>query len=297
MPPTRPTNGARSDLTRALSMLLPYLWPAQWSMRARVLLALALLAGSKGANVIVPLFYGRAVDALTPKTGAIVAVPVFLILAYGASRLIAQAFGELRDAVFARVAQNAMRRAGLKAFRHVHSLSLRFHLERRTGGLSRAIERGIAAVEFLLSTVLFSLAPTLVELVLVCGILWSLFDLRFAALTFVTVAGYGVYTVTVTNWRVRFRREMNERDSQANSRAIDSLLNYETVKYFGAERLEADRYDSALAAYEEAAVKNRVSLSILNIGQGAIIAAGMVAIMWLAADGVVAGTMSAATWW
>jgi ATP-binding cassette subfamily B protein len=194
--------------------------------------------------------------------------------------------------VFARVEQHAIRLVGLNTFRHLHRLSLRFHLERQTGGMSRAIERGIRGVEFLLSFMLFNLVPTLFEILLVCGVLWRFYEAEFAAATFVTIVVYIVYTTVVTDWRVKFRREMNERDSEANTKAIDSLLNYETVKYFANEEHEAHRFDTALRAYERAAVKSQTTLSMLNVGQGFIIAAGLVTVMLMAGEGVVAGTMT-----
>jgi len=202
------------------------------------------------------------------------------------------AFAELRDALFAKVAQNAIRQVALSVFRHLHALSLRFHLERQTGGLNRAIERGTKGIEFLLFYVLFSILPTLVEILLVAGILWASFGWLFAAITLVTVALYVAYTFLVTEWRIKFRRQMNESDQQANTKAIDSLLNYETVKYFGNEAHEARRFDEALARYESAAVKSRTSLSLLNVGQAFLIAIGVTLIMLLAADGVAGGERS-----
>ncbi|HYE52012.1 MAG TPA: ABC transporter ATP-binding protein/permease [Azospirillaceae bacterium] len=278
---------------RALGMLLPYVWPkGETGTKARVLAALLLLFGAKAATVAVPFFYKGAVDALSGEGGAAVALPAGFILAYGLARLMSQAFAELRSSVFVRVAQRAMRRAALNVFRHLHGLSLRFHLERQTGGLSRSIERGTNAIESLLSTVLFNVLPTLLEIVLVTAILWRLFDWRFALATFVTVGGYIAYTIAVTNWRTRIRRQMLETDTKASARAIDTLLNYETVKYFGNEEHEARRYDKALQAYENAAVKTQTSLSVLNVGQGVIIAAGVVVIMVMAANGILAGTLT-----
>ena len=284
--------GPRNDL-QTLHTLLPYLWPAgETGLRARVVLALILLASAKGVNVVVPIFYKLAVDALTPGTAAVLAVPVALIVGYGLARVMVQVFGELRDAVFAKVAQRAIRRAGLETFRHLHRLSMRFHLDRKTGGIARAIERGTKGIEFLLSFTLFNVLPTLLEIVLVCGILWKLYDVWFALATFVTIGGYITWTLLVTEWRTKFRREMNEIDSEANTKAIDSLLNFETVKYFGNENHEAGRFDTALMGYERAAVKSKTSLTFLNIGQGTIIAIGLVVVMWMAAKGVVGGAMT-----
>jgi len=277
---------------RTISTLLPYLWPRDApNMRLRVAIAMVLLVLAKLANVSVPAFYKRAVDALTPgnAVAGLLVVPVMLVVAYGVTRALALAFGELRDAVFARVAQRAIRQVALKTFRHLHALSLRFHLERQTGGLSRAIERGTAGIEFLLSFTLFNILPTLVEIGLVCGILWHLYDWRYAALTLGTIALYVVYTLTVTEWRTKYVRRMNETDTEANTKAIDSLLNYETVKYFSNEEHEAARFDLSRQRYERAAVKSKATLSMLNVGQGAIIAAGLVAVMILAGSGVVAG--------
>jgi len=284
--------GLRQEL-KAVRGLAPYLWPRDWDLRARVLVSLALLIVAKLVNVYVPLLYKGAIDALSPGiVAATAAVPVGLIVAYGGARIGAQLFAELRDAVFAKVGQRAVRRVALATFRHLHALSLRFHLERQTGGLSRAIERGIRGTEFLLSYLLFNVVPTLFEILLVCGILWGFYEASFALATLATIVAYIVFTFTVTDWRVKFRREMNERDSEANTKAIDSLLNFETVKYFANEEHEAERFDKALRAYERAAVKSQTTLSALNIGQGAIIAAGLVTVMLLAARGVTRGTMT-----
>jgi len=262
-------------------------------MRARVIVALAFLVAAKVAVIYVPIFYKDAVDLLAPAdTGVAVALPVGLILAYGAARVLSLAFGELRDAIFARVGQRAIRGVALNVFRHLHRLSLRFHLERQTGGLSRAIERGNKAIELLLRFSLFNVLPTLIEISLVFVILWSMLDFLIAAVTLVTVVVYIAYTMLVTEWRIKFRRQMNEQDSSANTKAIDSLLNYETVKYFGNEGHEARRYDSALRRYENAAVKSSVSLSVLNIGQATIISIGLTAVMVMSAQGIVAGTMT-----
>ncbi|MGF1607851.1 MAG: ABCB family ABC transporter ATP-binding protein/permease [Kiloniellales bacterium] len=278
---------------RTLGRLLPYLWPrGRLDLRLRVLLAVALLIAAKLANVYVPLILRAAVDTLTPQDATLLVVPLALLLAYGAARVGAQAFGELRDAIFARVAQNAIRALALETFRHLHRLSLRFHLERQTGGLSRAIERGTKGIEFLLSFVLFNIVPTLVEIALVCGILWYIFDWRFPAIAIVTIVVYVWFTFAVTERRIVHRRHMNEADSEANSKAIDSLLNFETVKYFGNEEHEARRYDVGLRRYEAAAVKSRTSLSLLNVGQNVVISAGVTGIMLLTAFGVVQGSMT-----
>jgi len=296
MPPNRFDPAApmtpRSEWSTIRS-LLPYLWQkGAVEMRVRVVVALLLLAAAKAANVYVPILYKRAIDVLTVENAALIVVPVGLVVAYGLIRLMATAFAELRDAVFAKVAQRAIRSVALATFRHLHSLSLRFHLDRRTGGLSRSIERGTKGIEFLLSFMLFNILPTLLEIVLVCGILWVLYDFLFAAVTFVTIAGYIAFTMIVTEWRLKYRRTMNRTDNEANTKAIDSLLNYETVKYFGNEPYEARRYDDALQRYEAASVSSKTSLSVLNIGQGVIISVGLVAVMLMAATGVRDGSMS-----
>ncbi|WP_431861591.1 ABCB family ABC transporter ATP-binding protein/permease [Azospirillum sp.] len=278
----------------ALRMLLPYLWPRDSvEMRARVVVAFLFLIASKAATVVIPIYFKHAIDALTATPErAVVAVPVGLILAYGAARVLSLAFGELRDAIFSKVGQRTIRRVALSVFRHLHALSLRFHLERQTGGLSRSLERGTSAIETLLRFSLFSIAPTLVEIGLVTVILWKMFDGWFALATFVTVAAYIGYTFTVSEWRTKFRRQMNEEDRRANTKAIDSLLNYETVKYFGNEEHEARRYDQALSGYEAAAVKSQRTLSMLNVGQAAIIAVGLTVVMAMAARGIVRGSMT-----
>ena len=283
---------------KTLITLLPYLWPAgQWNMRARVVVALTLLVGSKIANVYVPLFYRDAVDALSgvsPVEGAtlVAAVPVGLLLSYGGARILAQMFSELREAVFARVAQRAIRNAALRTFQHLHVLSLRFHMNRQTGGLSRIIERGVKGIEFLLSFMMFNILPTLLEIFMVCGILWNLFNFWYAFVTFLTISIFIGFTLVVTEWRLKYRRAMNDRDTEANTKAIDSLLNYETVKYFGNEAHEARRFDKAMQAYETASVKSTVSLSYLNVGQGVVISLGLVIVMMMAGQGVVDGTMT-----
>jgi ATP-binding cassette subfamily B protein len=284
--------GRLKDELRALKSLAPYLWPRDSSeLRARVVLAVVFLLAGKLVNIYVPWLYKQAVDALTPGS-AVVAVPVALIIAYGLARVMSQGFNELRNAVFAKVSQRAVRRLALTAFRHVHALSLRFHLERRTGGLSRAVERGVAGIDFLLSFMLFNVVPTVFEILLVCAILWRLFDWTFAAVTLATIILYITFTFSITDWRVRFRREMNERNSEANTKAVDGMLNFETVKYFANEEHEVLRYDAALQAYERAAVKSETTLTWLNLGQGTIIATGLVAIMIRAGQGVAAAEMT-----
>ncbi len=294
--------GPRNDW-RTIRTLIPYLWPRdEPGLRGRVVLAVIFLAAAKGATVAIPVIYKYAVDALSPAPGAaadgaivteaVTAVPVFLLIAYGVTRIAGQAFGELRDAIFARVAQRAIRLSGLKTFRHLHRLSLRFHLNRKTGGVSRAVERGTKGIEFLLRFMLFNILPTLFEVLLTCAILWYLFGFWFAAVTFGAIAIYIYWTLAVTEWRIKFRRAMNSSDNEATTRAIDSLLNFETVKYFGNEAHEANRFDASLKGYEDAAVKSNTTLALLNIGQGVIIAIAMTAVMWMAAAGLVAGHMT-----
>jgi len=279
---------------RTLREMLPYLWPAgEPGLRRRVVLAMVLLAMAKATTVYVPVILRDAVDALSLPAGQIVlTLAIGLLLAYGAARILARGFGELRDAVFAKVAQHAIRLVALRTFRHLHALSLRFHLERQTGGLSRVIERGTKGIEFLLSFVLFNVLPTLLEILLVAVILWVLFDWRFTAVTLVTIVAYVWFTFAATERRIRYRRQMNQADTEANTKAVDSLLNFETVKYFGNEAHEARRFDLALADYQKAAVRTRTSLSMLNSGQVAIVSVGMTAMMALAAMGVARGTMT-----
>lgn len=276
-----------------LLALLPYLWPkGESNIRMRVVLALACLMGAKTANVTVPIFYGKAVDSLSVTEQSLVAVPVALLVGYGVARLMTVVFQELREAFFAKVSQRAIRKVALHIFEHLHALSLRFHLERQTGGLSRIIERGVKGIEFLLNFTLFNVLPTFVEIFMVCGILWGLFDFSFAAVTFVTIVSYIAFTMMVTEWRLKFRRQMNDKDTEANTKAIDSLINFETVKYFGNEDHEARRYDQAMKGYETAAVRSVTSLSFVNIGQGGIIAVGLVILMAMAGYGVQNGDMT-----
>ena len=270
-----------------------HLWPkGEIGLRGRVVVAMVLLVLAKVTNVYVPILYKHAVDALGEPTAQAVAVPIALILAYGVARVLAQAFGEVRDAVFAPVSQRAIRNLALEVFRHLHALSLRYHLERQTGGLSRVIERGTQGMEFLIRFTTFNILPTLFEIVLVSGILWTLYDWRFMAVTLGAVTTYILFSVVLSEWRIKFVRRMNDADTDANAKAIDSLLNYETVKYFGNEPHEARRYDVGRRRYETAAIRSSRTLSLLNIGQGAIIAVGLVAVMSMAGYGVIHGTMT-----
>ena len=291
--PAPPNDARRAPEWGALRDLAPHLWPAaDFAVRGRVLLALALLAGSKFATVYVPLLFKRLVDLFATPHNTPIVLPLGLVAAYGLLRIATIAFAELRDAVFAKVAQRAIRTVALKTFRHLHSLSLAFHLERQTGGLSRAIERGTNGIDTLLTFMLFNIVPTLIEILLVCGILWAFFDVWYAVVTLGCVIGYIGYTFTVTEWRIKYRRQMNETDQEASTRAIDSLLNYETVKYFGNEQYEANRFDQALARYERASVASKSSLSLLNIGQSTIIGVGLAVLMLMAGRGVIAGKLT-----
>src|SRR5271169_2182609 len=284
--PVSSTSAPRDDWS-TIRTLLPYLL----EFKGRAALALALLVLAKLANVAVPLVFKQIVDALG-KSQAMLMVPVFLVVGYGVLRLFSTLFGELRDAVFAKVTQRAIRRVALNVFTHMHNLSLRFHLDRQTGGVSRDIERGTKGIGFLLNFMLFNILPTLLEIGLVAIILFSKYSPWFAVITFITLVLYVVFTLFITEWRMVFRRTMNDMDSKANTRAIDSLLNYETVKYFGNEGYEVRRYDEQLEKWEDAAVRNQTSLASLNAGQSAIIAIGVTALMLLAADGVAKGSMT-----
>jgi ATP-binding cassette subfamily B protein len=278
-----------------LASVLPRLWPAgRPDLRTRVVVAMVALIGAKAVTVYVPFLYKEAVDRLSPETAAAAAVivPVALIVAYGVARILMVALAQLRDAVFAKVGQNAVRELAVETFRHLHALSLRFHLDRRTGGLSRVIERGTKGIDFLLRFSLFNIVPTIVELVLVCIILAYAFDIWYAVVTAVTVIVYMIFTFAVTEWRTRFRREMNDLDTEANTKAVDSLLNYETVKYFGNEDHEAKRFDRSMAGYERAAIKTTTSLSLLNTGQTLIFTTGLAALMLMAAQGIAAGVLT-----
>jgi ABC-type transport system involved in Fe-S cluster assembly fused permease/ATPase subunit len=289
-----PPQGDRGGVEwRALRKLAPHLWPAgNLGVRFRVVFALLLLSGAKMATVYVPLLFKRLVDLFATPSNVPIVLPIGLVVGYGALRVAGIAFAELRDAVFAKVAQRAIRTVALQTFRHLHSLSLAFHLERQTGGLSRAIERGTNGIDTLLTFMLFNIVPTLIELTLVCGLLWAFFGVWYSVATLACVIGYIGYTLLVTEWRIKYRREMNETDQEANTRAVDSLLNYETVKYFGNEQYEANRFDQALARYERASVASKSSLSLLNIGQATIIGIGLAVLMLMAGRGVIAGRMT-----
>ncbi|MBC7163478.1 MAG: ABC transporter ATP-binding protein/permease [Roseovarius sp.] len=282
---------------RTIRRVAPYLWPeGQGWVKRRVVLSLVLLVAAKVVSVITPFFYKGAVDALAGEgqeaAWMLGAGAIGLTVAYGMARLMNVGFQQLRDAVFAKVGQRALRRLALQTFRHIHALSLSYHLTRKTGGLSRIIERGVKGVDFLLRFLIFSIGPLVLELLMVGIILWVLFDIWYLVVVAGVIAAYVAFTFKVTEWRVRLRREMNDRDTDANQKAIDSLLNYETVKYFGAEAREAARYDRAMAGYERAALMTAWSLSFLNFGQSFLITSGLVAVMVMAAMGVQAGTMT-----
>ena len=285
-----PATGERHDW-QTIRTLLPYVW----AFKGRVLVALACLVAAKLTNVGVPLIFKDIIDGLSvkvPPGQAALAVPLALLGTYGLLRFSTSLFQELREMLFARVTQRAVRAIALSVFRHLHALSLRFHLERQTGGLTRDIERGTRSIGSLISYTIYSILPTLVEISLVIGILLARFEPSFALIAVATLIIYISFTILVTNWRTHLRRQVNELDSAANSRAIDSLINYETVKYFNNEEFEARRYDRQMQSWEEAQVKSQISLSLLNTGQSAIIAVGVTLIMWRAAVGVTAGQMS-----
>ena len=283
--PVDPAGTPRSDWT-TLKRLGPYLW----EYRVRMVLALVFVVAAKAANVGVPLLLKQLVDSLSIPIGdprALVVVPLGLLLAYAGLRLSTTVFTELRELVFAKATHGAARRIALETFRHLHALSLRFHLDRQTGGMTRDIERGTRALQSLVSYSLYTIVPTLVELTLVLTLLGSKFDMGFVWITLAALVAYGTLTISLTEWRTQFRREMNELDSKAHSRAIDALLNYETVKYFNNEDFEARRYDEGLDAYRRAQIKSQSTLSLLNAGQQFVIAASLVAMLWRATAGVV----------
>src|SRR5690348_16193888 len=285
--PATPDRAYRGDW-RTVGTLLPYLF----AYKGRVFLALGCLVLAKLANVGVPLVLKEIVDRLTVTGPQALVLPLALLVAYGAMRLSTTAFTELREYLFAKVTQRAVRTIALKTFRHLHALSLRFHLARQTGGRTRDVERGTCVISTLIGYTLFSILPTLIEIALVSAILVARYDVWFSGIALAALAVYIIYTVTITEGRTGFRRQMNELDSKANTRAIDSLLNYETVKYFNNEEFEVSRYDESLQRWERAAVLSQTSLSALNIGQSAIIAIAVALIMWRATVGVVDGTMS-----
>jgi ATP-binding cassette subfamily B protein len=295
-PPSHPVAGhapARSDRSdwATLRRLFPYLWQYKW----RVIAALGFMVGAKVANVGVPVLLKNLIDTMTPKPDmaqALLIVPIGLLLAYGLLRFSTALFGELRELIFAKATEGTARQIALEVFGHLHSLSLRFHLERQTGGMTRDIERGTRGVHSLISMSLYSIVPTIIELALVLTILGVKFDSLFVWITGAALVLYITFTVTVTEWRTQFRKTMNELDSMAQSRAVDSLLNYETVKYFNNEEFEAKRYDASLDRYRKAAIKSQRTLSMLNTGQQLLIATSLVLMLWRATSGVVEGRMT-----
>ena len=295
-------SGAGASHLEMLRGILPYIWPADRpDLRLRVVLAMVALVASKVVTVAVPFAFKEAVDALTPKmpagaagtaVAAVLVVPAFMVIAYGFGRIMMVVLAQIRDGLFAKVGQKAVRELAIRTFRHLHRLSLRFHLERRTGGLSRVIERGTRGIETVLRYSLFNTFPTIVELALVCVILAVTFDIRFALITGVTVIFYIWFTYNATEWRIGIRRRMNEADTEANARVIDSLLNFETVKYFGNEQHETTRFDRSMESYERAATRTMTSLAVLNSGQAAIFSIGMTVCMLMAGQGVVDGRLT-----
>ncbi len=279
--PADPKSTAKAD-RRVIASLVPYLWEFRW----RVALAIAFLVAAKVANIGVPLVMKRIVDSLD-QSQAVLVVPFALLLTYGLLRLSSTLFAELRDIVFVKVTQRAMRNIALKVFRHLHALSLRFHLERQTGGVTRDVERGTRGISTLLSFMLFSVIPIILEITMVTVLLAVKFDWTFVIVTLCAILLYGGTTIAITEWRTQHRRQMNDMDSKANTKAIDSLLNYETVKYFGNEEFEAGRYDKNLQRYETAATKSETSLGILNCAQSVVIAMAVTLLMWRASEGIV----------
>mgnify|MGYP001150448353 FL=1 len=284
----------RASGVRTIKRVIPYLWPdGEVWVKRRVLIAMAALLLSKLIAVYTPIIYRDAVNALSGEgVSDLLLGAVGLTVAYGMARIFTSGFQQLRDGVFAAVAQRALRKLALETFTHIHRLSMRYHITRKTGGLSRIIERGVKGVDFLLRFLLFSVGPLVLELLLVAGIFFFLFDVWYLAVVVGTIALYVWFTFTVTEWRVKLRREMNDRDTDANQKAIDSLLNFETVKYFGAERREGQRYDAAMEGYEAAAIKTASSLAFLNFGQALLITMGLIAVMVMAALGVQNGDLT-----
>jgi ABC-type transport system involved in Fe-S cluster assembly fused permease/ATPase subunit len=287
---------ASSNLRKTASLLralMHYTAPrGDNKIRVRIGAAFACLVAAKSSNMVTPLLYGAAVDLVNGDSGFAMSALMFLVGGYALARLGQQVFSEAKQYLFAKVAQRAVRGAALNAFRYLHKLSLQFHMDRQTGGMTRAIDRGAKGIEFLLTIAFFEVLPLFVEVVFVSIIMWHLFGGFYAGVTFLTVAAYVYFTIRVTEWRIRFRREMNTADEAAATRAVDSLLNYETVKYFNAEDVEAARYDSAMADYEVMAVRSRTSLSVVNIGQGTIIAFGLMAVMAMAGADIQKGNLT-----
>lgn len=285
----------RNHFSTALT-LTAYIWSKdRVDLKVRVIIAVILLLAAEITTVFSPYILKFIVDDLTAENGlenALIVVPIALIVAYGVARVFQQGFGELRDAVFAKVGQNAIRQVALSTFQHLHRLSLRFHMDRQTGGMSRVIERGTKGIDFLLRFMLFNIIPTLLKILFICGIMWVEYGMAMSLVTATTLIGYIYFTLSVTEWRLKYRRKMNEKDSEANTKAIDSLLNFETVKYFGNEDHESRRFNKAIAGYEKAAVRSQTSLAYLNIGQGFIISTGIGLVLYISASGVADGSMT-----
>ncbi len=292
------TNSERLNGWRTIKRVAPYLWPADnKAIKLRVVLAMIALVLAKVLTVTTPFFFKAAIDSMSPEVLEqpvimMVTGTISLVIAYGVMRLLGVGFNQLRDAIFAKVGQRALRRLALETFEHIHALSLRYHITRKTGGLSRIIERGVKGVEFLLRFMLFSVGPLILELAMVGLIFYIVFDVRYLGVVVVTIALYVWFTFRITEWRVKIRKEMNKQDTDANQKAIDSLLNYETVKYFSAERREASRYDDSMRNYERLAIQTNYTLGFLNFGQSVIITSGLVGVMVLAAMGVMDGTLT-----
>lgn len=286
---------------RVLKRLLPSLWPkGETALRVRVVVAMLLLVAGKLVTVVTPFFFGKAVDSLAEATNIpvetgppLLSIPIAFIAAYGVARFGSRVFDEMRDMVFARVVERATHVIALRTFRNLHALSLRFHMDRQTGGLSRVIERGTRGIDIVLRMFVFRAGPSLLELVMVCALLWGLLDWTFALVVFATITVYGIWTLMLTEWRLGLRRKMNAFDAEANTKAVDSLLNYETVKYFNNEKAEESRFDSSLGFYEDAAVRSHGSLALLNVGQTLIISVGLVGVMTMAAQGIADGYLKA----
>jgi len=294
--PVSPSHRENGNLWKTCALLLPFFWPVERKdLKARVVVAVVSLVLAKLANLTVPLILGWAVDTLSNLEGQmdlLFGIPIAALAAYGLSRLSYIVFNEIRDAVFSRVSQHAVRQVAIKVFNHLHALSIRFHLERKTGALNRFIDRGTTGIQFLLSFVAFNILPTLFEVLLVCGILWYLYGISYALVTAVTIGIYVWLTFGITAWRIRIRRKMNDAENEASTRQVDSLLNFETVRYFNNESHELTRVDEALQTYEQAAVKSRESLSLLNVSQAAVVISGITIMLIMAALNIRNGTMT-----
>ncbi|HJM02079.1 MAG TPA: ABC transporter ATP-binding protein/permease [Arenicellales bacterium] len=294
--PVSPSHGENGNLWKTCALLLPFFWPVERKdLKARVVVAVVSLVLAKLANLTVPLVLGWAVDTLSnleDQMDLLFGIPIAALTAYGLSRLSYIVFNEIRDAVFSRVSQHAVRQVAIKVFSHLHALSIRFHLERKTGALNRFIDRGTTGIQFLLSFVAFNILPTLFEVLLVCGILWYLYGISYALVTAVTISIYVWLTFGITAWRIRIRRKMNDAENEASTRQVDSLLNFETVRYFNNESHELTRVDEALKTYEQAAVKSRESLSLLNVSQAAVVISGITIMLIMAALNIRNGTMT-----